>query len=216
MRATLRNMPSEWSTRTSGPAKAPLRGRGSGVSFRRFAQGWQLWITRLKADPTAGIDLGTARHGDRRLLLPFGRTLQVSGHSDPRGVPGRLGQCPQWRCQSNQARIGRRTMALTRRMVTLHPQWARLQLRRHQQGWAFGDFCSGSNLRQQPPVRQSRLLAPHSRRHVQLRPAEDTSRVRPSCRMLLTAAFYCNRRPKRLLLERGCTDGTGPRPSIEP
>jgi hypothetical protein len=70
--------------------------------------------------------------------------------------------------------------------------------------------------RQQPPVRQSRLLAPHSRRHAQLRPAEDTSRVRPSCRMLLTAAFYGNRRPKRLLLERGCTDGTGPRPSIEP
>ena len=70
--------------------------------------------------------------------------------------------------------------------------------------------------RQQPPARQSRLLAPHSRRHVQLRPAEDTIRVRPSCRMLLTAAFYCNRRPKRLLLERGCTDATGPRPSIEP
>jgi hypothetical protein len=74
--------------------------------------------------------------------------------------------------------------------------------------------------RQQPPVRQSRLLAPHSRRHAQLWPAEDTSRVRPSCRMLLTAAlrtaFYCNRRPKRLLLERGCTDGTGPRPSVEP
>ena len=146
MRATLRNMPSEWSTRTSGPAKAPLRGRGSGVSFRRFAQGWQLWITRLKADPTAGIDLGTARHGDRRLLPLFGRTLQVSGHSDPRGVPGRLGQCPQRRCQSNQARIGRPTMALTpsRRMVTLPPRWVKLQLRRHQQGWAFGDFCSGS------------------------------------------------------------------------
>jgi hypothetical protein len=146
LRATLRNMPSEWSTRTLGPDKAPLCGRGSGLSFRRFAQGWQLSITRLKADPTAGTDLGTASHGDRRLLLPFGRTLQVSGYSDPRGVPGRLGQCPQWRCQSNQARIGRRTMALTRRMVTLHPRWARLQLRRHQQGWAFGDFCSGSNL----------------------------------------------------------------------
>ena len=70
--------------------------------------------------------------------------------------------------------------------------------------------------RQQPPARQSRLLAPHSRRHMQLRPAEDTSKVRPCCRMQLSAAFYCNRRPKRLLLERGCTDGTGPRPSIEP
>ena len=70
--------------------------------------------------------------------------------------------------------------------------------------------------RQQPPARQSRLLAPHSRRHMQLRPAEDTSKVRPFCRMQLAAAFYCNRRPKRLLLERGCTDGTGPRPSIEP
>jgi hypothetical protein len=70
--------------------------------------------------------------------------------------------------------------------------------------------------RQQPPARQPRLLAPHSRRFMQLRPAKDTSRVRPSCHMQLPAAFYCNRRPKRLLLERGCTDGTGPRPSIEP
>ena len=70
--------------------------------------------------------------------------------------------------------------------------------------------------RQQPPARQSRLLMPHSRRHMLLRPAEVTSRVRPPCRMQLTAALYCNRRPKRLLLERGCTDGTGPRPSLEP
>ena len=74
--------------------------------------------------------------------------------------------------------------------------------------------------RQQPPARQPRLLAPHSRSFMQLRPAKDTSRVRPraSCHMQLTTAsgFYCNRRPKRLLLERGCTDGTGPRPSIEP
>jgi hypothetical protein len=70
--------------------------------------------------------------------------------------------------------------------------------------------------RQQQPARQSRLLMPHSRRHVLLRPAEVTSRVPPLCRMRMTAAFYCNRRPKRLLLERGCTDGTGPRPSLEP
>jgi hypothetical protein len=70
--------------------------------------------------------------------------------------------------------------------------------------------------RQQPPARQSRLLMPHSRRHVLLRPAEVTSRVPPLCRMRMTAAFYCNRRPKRLLLEHGCTDGTGPRPSLEP
>ena len=70
--------------------------------------------------------------------------------------------------------------------------------------------------RQQPPARQSRLLMPHSRRHVLLRPAEVTSRDPPLCRMRMTAAFYCNRRPKRLLLERGCTDGTGPRPSLEP
>jgi hypothetical protein len=70
--------------------------------------------------------------------------------------------------------------------------------------------------RQQPPARQSRLPMPHSRRHMLLRPAEVTSRVPPLCRMRMTAASYCNRRPKRLLLERGCTDGTGPRPSLEP
>ena len=70
--------------------------------------------------------------------------------------------------------------------------------------------------RQQPPARQSRLLMPHSRRHMLLRPARVTSRAPPLCRMRMTAAFYCNRRPKRLLLERGCTDGTGPRPSLEP
>jgi len=70
--------------------------------------------------------------------------------------------------------------------------------------------------RQQPPARQSRLLMPHFRRHMLLRPAEVTSRVPPLCRMRMTAACYCNRRPKRLLLERGCTDGTGPRPSLEP
>jgi hypothetical protein len=70
--------------------------------------------------------------------------------------------------------------------------------------------------RQQPPARQSRLLVQHPRRHILLRPVEDTSRAQPPCRRQLTAAFYCNRRPKRLLLERGCTDGTGPRPSLEP
>ena len=70
--------------------------------------------------------------------------------------------------------------------------------------------------RQQQPARQSRLPMPHSRRHVLLRPAGVTSKVPPLCRMRMTAAFYCNRRPKRLLLERGCTDGTGPRPSLEP
>jgi hypothetical protein len=70
--------------------------------------------------------------------------------------------------------------------------------------------------RQQPPARQSRLLMPHSRRHMLLRPAEVTRRVPPLCRMRMTAASYCNRRPKRLLLERGCTDGTVPRPSLEP
>ena len=70
--------------------------------------------------------------------------------------------------------------------------------------------------RQQPLARQSRLLAPRCQRHMQLRSAEDTSKVRPFCRMQLSAAFYCNRRPKLLLLERGCTDGTGPRPSLEP
>ena len=70
--------------------------------------------------------------------------------------------------------------------------------------------------RQKPPARQSRLLAPHSRSYMLLRPAEVTSRIRPPGRMQRTAAFYCNRRPKRLLLERGCTDGTGPRPSLEP
>ena len=69
--------------------------------------------------------------------------------------------------------------------------------------------------RQQPPARQSRRLMPHSRRHMLLRSAEVTSRVRLPCRMQLTAP-YCNRRPRRLLLERGCTDGTGPRPSLEP
>ena len=148
MMAPLRSLPSVLRARASGPAKAPPRGRGSGLSFRRFAQGWQLWTTRLKADPTAGIDLGTARRGDRRLLPPFGRTLQVSGHSDStrRGVPGRLGQCPQWRCQSNQARIGRLTMPFTSRIVTLPPWWAKLQLRKHRHGWAFGSVCSGSNL----------------------------------------------------------------------
>ncbi len=31
-------------------------------------------------------------------------------------------------------------MPLTRRMATLPPRWAKLQLRKHQQGWAFGDF----------------------------------------------------------------------------
>ena len=46
--------------------------------------------------------------------------------------------------------------------------------------------------RQQPPARQSRLLRPHSRRHMLLRPAEVTSRVRPPCRMQLTAALYCD------------------------
>ena len=70
--------------------------------------------------------------------------------------------------------------------------------------------------RQQPPERQSRQLMPHSRSFILPRPAEGTSRVRPPCRMQPTAAFYSNRRPKRLLLERGCTDGTGPRPSLEP
>ena len=70
--------------------------------------------------------------------------------------------------------------------------------------------------RQQPPERQSRRLMPHSRSFILPRPAEGTSRVRPPCRMQPTAAFYSNRRPKRLLLERGCTDGTGPRPSLEP
>ena len=70
--------------------------------------------------------------------------------------------------------------------------------------------------RQQPPARQSRLLVQHPRRHILLRPVEDTSRAQPPCRRQLTAAFYCNRRPKRLLLERGCTDGTGPWPSLEP
>jgi hypothetical protein len=70
--------------------------------------------------------------------------------------------------------------------------------------------------RQQPPARQFRLPMPHSRRHMLLRPAKVTSRAPPLCRMRMTAAFYCNRWPKRLLLERGCTDGTGPRPSLEP
>ena len=42
MRETLRNLQSESSARTPGPAKAPPRGRGSGLSFRRFAQGWRL------------------------------------------------------------------------------------------------------------------------------------------------------------------------------
>jgi len=35
--------------------------------------------------------------------------------------------------------------------------------------------------RQQPPSRQSRLLMTHSRRHMLLRPAEDTSWVRAPC-----------------------------------
>ena len=120
MRETLRNLQSESSARTPGPAKAPPRGRGSGLSFRRFAQGWRLWTIQLKAGPTAGIDLGTAEHGDRRLLPPFGRTLQGSGHSNLRGVISRLRQCPQGRCQSAH-QAGRLTMPLklTLRMATL-------------------------------------------------------------------------------------------------
>ena len=120
MRETLRNLQSESSARTPGPAKAPPRGRGSGLSFRRFAQGWRLLTIQLKAGPTAGIDLGTAEHGDRRLLPPFGRTLQGSGHSNLRGVISRLRQCPQGRCQSAH-QAGRLTMPLklTLRMATL-------------------------------------------------------------------------------------------------
>ena len=123
MTAPLWSLPSGLRARASGPAKAPPRGRGSGLYSGRFAQGWQLWTTQLKADPTAGIDLGTARHGDRRLLPPFGWALQVSGHPDPRGVISRLRQSPQWRCQQSQAQYGRSTMflKLTPRMATLLP-----------------------------------------------------------------------------------------------
>jgi hypothetical protein len=70
--------------------------------------------------------------------------------------------------------------------------------------------------RQHTFARQSRLPMPQSRCHMPLWLAEGTRKAQFSCRMQLTAAFDCNRRPKRLLLERGCTDGTGPRPSIEP
>ena len=133
--APLRSLPSGLRARASGPAKAPPRGRGNGLSFRRFARGWRLWTIQLKAGPTAGIDLDTAEHGDRRLLPLFGRTLQGSGHSNLRGVISRLRQCPQGRCQSTH-QAGRLTMPLklTSMMVTSPPQRAKPQLRKHRLG----------------------------------------------------------------------------------
>ena len=214
MRATLQNLQSELSARTSGPAKAPPRGRASGLSFRRLAQGWQLWTTQLTGDPTAGIDLGTAILTWRPQVTtplwsdtPSQRTLRPERRHQSLAIvpPGALPvNPPGWEANDAlKADFDDGDLTSSVGETAASEASTRLGIRRLLQ-------------RQQPPARQSRRLRPHSRRHMLLRPAEVTSRVRPLCRMRMTAAFYCNRRPKRLLLERGCTDGTGPRPSIEP
>ena len=138
--------PREWRAPTSGLDRVQQRGWGSGLYSRRSAQGWQLWTIPLKAGPIAGTDLGTAGHGDRRLPP---RALQGSGHPDSKGAISHLGSS-QWRCQSNRALAGRPMMPLTRRLATLPPWWAKLQLRKHRHGWAFSTFCSGSNLPRGP------------------------------------------------------------------
>jgi len=212
---TLGNLLSVWRAPPPGLDKAQLRGWENGMSFRRFARGWQLWTTRSKAGCTAGTGLDTAEHGDRRLPPPPRSdtqsrwTLRVERrHQSPRTVPpvALPVKPPGWEANDSlQADFEDCDGDLTSLVGETAASEAstRLDIRRLLQ-------------RQQPPARQFRLPMPHSRRHMLLRPAKVTSRAPPLCRMRMTAAFYCNRWPKRLLLERGCTDGTGPRPSLEP
>ena len=68
------------------PLRTPARlsrGGACRLHSRRLAQDWQFWIARSKAGLTAGTDLGTARHGDHRLLVhSLGWLPRVSNQSD--------------------------------------------------------------------------------------------------------------------------------------
>ena len=202
--------PREWRAPPSGLDRVQQRGWGSGLYSRRSAQGWQLWTIPLKAGLIAGTDLGTAGHGDHRLPPPLRpgtsrqRTPRLERRHQSPGIPMALPVKPSPGWEANDAldsETGDLASLVGETTASEASTWPGIRHRLQ---------------RQQPPARQSRLLVQHPRRHILLRPVEDTSRAQPPCRRQLTAAFYCNRRPKRLLLERGCTDGTGPRPSIEP